>query len=451
MAFGKDQSRINALGGSWSQRAKNHATSRPRSGGGGGGFHWKGNYDPVESPNSDVIRIFDAQITQSFVNKDQQIIEDSLPFFKFREHRDSKKKSCICSAGPLFGVKGQADPCPSCDVFWADIAEQKAMKVMGSHNKAPRRMSCHDQYAWFIYDYGPYTETYDIDRNSGQFRMDSKTNKPFTSWEKGDPRDPRFNGRVVSYKTGMLLPWVLSHTTNNWLQSQSELIGQNCGGCGNRASLICEAKVCANCSNPVYDPNNSTLTPEQRSTLDNNPHACSRCQHVGYLAEVLRCRACNSPRRQTIFEIDLQMTKIRTGEKQTVFQIINYSEPRPLQVAPEVLSEIQGTDIAAKFAKFGPTPPDTQRKYMTLPAAQPQLPQAPMGQTTGQPGVTSFQPGGFQPQGMAPAFNPTQFGAPATAPVQQPQAPLQQPTPFSPPSFGAIPFGQTVSYGTPNK
>jgi hypothetical protein len=462
MAFGKDQSRINHMSGSWTQRAKSHATRRGGKGGGGSSFFWKGNYNPTESEQGDIIRVFDGAFLQKFLDESgQAIIEDTLPYVFFREHRDCNDRSCICSAGAFWGVKGKSDICLSCDAFWEDVAERRAKKARGDNTKGPNRMSCIDRFAWLIYDYGPYTKVYDVDQK-GQVRTNQK-GEPYTSWEKGHPHDMRFNGRAVEWKMGNLIPWVLTKTQNEWLMGESNIIGSCCATCGSRRSIICEAKVCAGCSAFIYDPNNTTFSQEQRSQVDNNPYHCQKCGHVGYVGEVLKCRGCQQPKRTPLFDVDIQLQKQKTGEKTVVFRVLEFSQPRPLQVSPDVLASLKPIDMLAKFA---PTPPDKQREFMTLPASSMQQSAALQGQMPGfsqqppmmppqQMGMMGLLPQSQAPAApqvgqMAPAFNPAQFGIqPGPQPMQQPTAPQGQP--FHPPQFPGMPQqfgGQAVPYHT---
>lgn len=441
MSFGKDNSRLNNIGGNWTQRAKSHAAKKERKGG-GGTFFWKGNYRPTEDPPGDIIRIFDGGFRQRYVEQDgETVIEDQLPYVFFREHRDSKDKSCICSAGPFWGSKNKADPCPSCELFWEDVMERRAKKKRGDRTMGPNRMSCTDRFAWMIYDYGPYTRVFDVDEN-GHARMNQAKNEPFTSWEKGHPNDVRFTGRVVEYKMGHLLPWVMPMTHKEMLMKQhSDVIGLNCKSCGNRNSIFCKAKVCAGCGAFIYDPNNNnTFTPEQRNQLDNNPQQCGACGQKGFLAEALECRACPNPVRQSIFDVDLMVIKQTIGEKNTILLFPNYSEVRPWQVPPEVAQSIQPIDMLARFAA---TSPEQQKKFMTLPAGRLQQAQQIQQQMPGFVPQGQGFPQGI-PQGLVgQPFNAAQFGAP--------QLPQTGANPFA--GTGQVPFTNqgpfAIPYGNP--
>lgn len=435
MAFGKDQSQLGnipAYGGTFAQKAKTQARRPARSS--GGSFYWKDTYKPPEySP--DIIRLVPGEYTVQVTHDGENIVQEVLPFFPFREHHNGKR-GAICSAGPLWANKTKAEPCPACTIFWEDVNERKAKKARGDNTKGPNRMSCRDQFGFTVFDYGLYFEVPDVDKN-GQFRMNPKTNQPYTHWEKGNPNDPKYAG--MNWKQGHLQAWPMAQTYKDTFIEWSKKVGQSCNSCKSMDSLRTVMKICGNpnCQQPVYDPNNCTLSNEQREQIDYYPYTCQHCQQTAYVGEVVECSCCQNPQRATIFDVDFQVQRMGTAGQQTFLQIFSHSAPRPVQVAdPEVLKTIKPLDLEKKFA---PTPPEAQAKMfnLTVVGQQPQAGQAP---SMGQPAMPPMQQ--FAPP------NPPQV-APPQIPMQQPALPMQ-PQQYAPPQpAGAVDAAQQAAAQMP--
>lgn len=409
MAFGKDKQIIGGIapyGGSFAQKARATAR-RPRGSGGGGGagFHWRDCYKPAEYLPGDIVRLIRADYTQKISYDGSTIVEETFPYVMFREHHDGDH-SCVCSAGPLFGQRGKADPCPSCDIFWEDVREKKAKKSRGDKTETPQRMRASDMFAWNVWDYGTYVQLPEIDRSTGSIKM-KQDGTPFYRWEKGNPNDPQYAGKLLGWKQGMLLPWSMTGSFKESLLVQQEIVSMACLSCGNRSGVVCTAKLCGGCKQVIYNPNSSPLNAEQRREIDNNIFTCPQCKHVGYVEESIQCMTCQKPMRASIFDVDLQVMRQRVSANKTELKIINFSEPRPIQVAdPNVLQTIQPLDLLKKFA---PTPPDVQQKIMKLPPPRSEAPQMPVQ------GMPQFAPTGM----------PSMGGMPPMAPMYQVQQPMQ--------------------------
>jgi hypothetical protein len=262
-------------------------------------------------------------------------------------------------------------------------------------------MSCRDQFAFNAWDYGLYFNVPEVDKN-GQLRMNQKTNQPFTHWVKGNPNDPRMQGRP--WKQGDLRPWPMGTTYKDTLFSYAAKIGNGCKSCGSRDSIRCIMKICGNpeCQQMVYDPNNTSMTDEQRDQVDNFPYRCTHCGTEAFVSESIECLNCKTPQRATLFDVDLEVQRMGTKGQQTFLQILTWSDPRPIQVSdPEVLKTIIPMDLPKKFA---PTTPEVQMKIYGFQTAVPTSgPMAPpiVGQ---QPSMgTPSQPQMPQPQPMAQA------------------------------------------------
>jgi len=421
MAFGKDQGHLGnvpSFGGNFVQRAKTQAR-RPARKGGGGGFYWKNTYKPPEH-QPDIIRLIPGDYTVAISHDGESVVQEQMTYVPFKEHHNGQRGG-ICSAGPLWGSKQNAQPCPSCVIFWEDVNERKAKKARGDQTRGPNRMSCRDQFAFNVFDYGMYFEIPDTDRN-GQMRMNQKTNQPYTSWVKGNANDPQFAGKP--WKQGQLLAWPMGGTYKDTLIEWAKKIGQSCKGCGSMGSIRTTMKICGNpqCSQFIYDPNNCTLSNEQREQIDFYPFTCPHCQQQGYVGEVIECSNvnCQQAERATLFDVDLQVQRLGTKGQQTFLQIFTHSEPRPIQVAdPEVLQSLQPIDLLKKFA---PTSPEAQAKLFNIPMAG-----APQQQAMSAPGIPPMQMQQPMQQQMPMQTPMQQMQQPIQAPVVPPMAPTQQP------------------------
>jgi len=374
MSFGKDQSQlatIPAFGGNYIQRAKTSAR-RPQFGGGGGGgtFFWKGNYrPPMHTP--EMVRLIAGEYPQEVTHDGVTIVTEVHPYIRVREHTTKQgkvTKSSICSSGPLWasGFTNQytGQPCNCCPVWFEDYQIRKQKKSQGDNTKGPYRMGMRDMFAFNVWDYGYYFEIPDMDAN-GQMRMNNQTNQPYTSWVKGNPNDPRMQGRP--WRQGMLLPWYMGKT--HWqtlINYDANVVGSRCKTCGTFGSIVCVMKICGNpeCGQYIYDPNSTTLSEEQREKIDFYPYVCPKCGKEAYVDEVIECLSpgCGKPERARIWDVDLLVQRMKSGDgQQTILQPLNHSEPRPISVPDP--SAIKPLDL---LKKFKPTSLEMQLKIHNL-------------------------------------------------------------------------------------
>ena len=486
MSFGKDNGQlanIPAFGGSFAQRARTNARKAPRKS--GGAPYWKGTFKPSEH-TPDVGRLIPGEYLQQVSHDGETIVEQTFPYVMFKEHHNGRLGG-ICSAGPLFASKNLAQLCHPCVVFWEDVRERKAKKARGDTTKGPNRMSCRDQYSFGWWDYGLYFEMPDVDAK-GQPRINNKTQKPFTHWEKGNQNDPKYQGKP--WKQGHLLPWAMGGTYFDVLVTYSKKIGLCCASCCTRDSIKTLMKICGNpaCGQFIYDPNNCTLTDEQRVDIDDYPYQCKHCGEKKLVDEIIECSGatvdpntgaiapCAAPKRATLFDVDLQVQRMGTKGQQTFLMIINFSDPRPIQVAdPEILKTIVPLDLLKKYT---PTSPELQLKIFGLQAAPPPVPDQGAGPPAIQPpGLPQQQmqpppqqqmqlpaapplpmapapgmPAGFPPQAAPPQAAPSQPAIPQYGAPAAPQAPFAPPT-HAPPTVvqppGVPAHVQTLQPGAP--
>jgi hypothetical protein len=419
MSFGKNSDNLKR---SFQQQARTQA--RRTTGGSGGAPYWKGAFAPSDYAPG-VIRLIPGDYPQALTRDKETIVTESLTYVQYREHHNGNR-GCICSGGPLWAVKGKNDECPSCTVYWEDVNERKAKKARGDTTKGPNRMSCRDMYVFNVWDYNLYFEMPETDR-SGNPRMNNKTGAPFTHWVSGDQNDPRFQGRP--WKQGNLMPWPMGSTYKDTLVNYADQVGQSCTSCGGRDTIRCIMKICGNpaCGQYIYDPQNNTLTAEQRKAIDDFPYKCPHCGQETWVDEVIECSGCQNPTRASIFDVDLQVQRMGTKGQLTFLQIFNHSEPRPIQVDAETLKTIVPLDL---LKKYQPHDPATQRKIMKLAEVVPMVGAPPPMVGQQQPLPPAAQPGAMPGPTMGaqpPMQQPPQYAQPPMAPQPMAQPPVQQP------------------------
>lgn len=447
MSFGKNPEQLGRVvpyGGNLSQRARHLAHARQNRGSGGGAApYWK---DTLKVPQDHARfgRLIPGAYVQPVSFDGKTVEQVTYEYVMFKEHFMGGRvnRGGICSSGPLFSSRQHRDPCHGCDIFWEDVEVRKAKKQSGDKTKGPNRISLRDMYAFTWWDYGAW---YHAPRKDGQGRIVTDQNgAPRLDWVMGQENDSRYSG--CEWKYGHLLAWPMGETYRDTLLSANDYIMQDCANCGGRGVIQFVSKNCAGCGATVYDAATS-LTPEQRTQVDNSPHQC-QCGHNGFLTEMINCGSCGNGKRASVFDVDLQITAVGSKGQQTFLQILNRSEPRPIQVQdPEVLKGIQPLDL---IQKFSPTPLDKQAEWWGTgeqrqpapqappPAPQMQQPVAPqmvpqaapqMVQQPPQPAAVQYAP---QPQ--AAQAQPQQ-GPPRMGSGGMPGLPGMQPAPgFAPPT-----------------
>lgn len=411
MAFGKDDSHLGSIAGygagTFGQQA-HQAAQRPRRSRGSMPY-WKNNFDLSENPATpDTFRLIKGQYKQQLVNVDGQLYEDILPFHAFREHfHGSSSKGAICSAGPFYLDREKRQPCEGCEMYWTDYQERQAKKARGDQTRGPNRISMMDKFAFSVWDYGIYFDMPQVDRN-GQFRMNPKTNAPYTEWVKAyNFNDPQYQGR--QWKQGDLRPWAIGKTWKDTLVNWTLTIGLSCSSCGGQNSVYSKGWYCGNpqCRQLIFDPNNTTLSPEQQLEVQRSPYQCPHCGQKLFPHEEVGCHSCANPTRASIFDVDLVGYRQRSGNgNQTNLIITQVIGPCPIRIQdPEVLKTVKALDLPKLYA---PTPLDVQQKLWgitTSTAQQMNLPQ-PQGAPPQQqwapppaPGQVQPPPGHTQPQG----------------------------------------------------
>jgi hypothetical protein len=419
----------------------------PNTGGGGGReFHWKDTYHPPVAPSPSAIgRFIPGTYHQQWLDEqDGSLQEGDLPFYILRQHHNGRA-SCICSGGVYWRSKEKRLPCPSCDIYWEDYSIRSLKKANGDNSAGPKRISVCDYFAFNWWDYGLHYYSPRYNNKTGQPVINRRTNQPYMEWVRGEPNDPRYNG--CQFKWGHLWPWYMSGTDKEELDAYTKEVSGGCANCGGRGSITTLSRHCNKCGAVFYDAN-TTLTAEQRAVIDYTKCKCPSCGNVDFTVEKMQCSGCTSPKRASLFDVDLEIIRSQGQKNNQRLRIRNYSEPRPIQVAPDVLAQIQPFDLAKKFA---PTPPEEQLRIMGIGAMRQNMAQPGiMGQPYGTPsygvqavygaGVAAPPPQMQMVPQMAPQMAPPGMSWPQPQmPTQQPQMPVQAPA-FPPQQFQPVPM-----------
>lgn len=358
--------RVTGYGGSVSQRAKHRSNKRKAGRGGGGvGPYWKDNFRPPEDFGR-VIRIIPGEYAQ-LVSDDgrEDPYEDTLEYVVVREHyHGGKKRGILCSGGPRYMSKDHREECEGCNMFWEDY---DIRRQTGDKQK-PRRVSMSEKYVFTVWDYGLYLKLPRTDAHGNVIKGNQGT--PYYDWVTAPDNDPRQH--QVEHKFGHLCAWPMSRSYFDYLMSYNEMtIRNDCGTCGAQKSIELMAKICSNpkCGVMLYDPSDSTLSPEQVKRFDEEPITCHACGHTDFAQDLVTCAVCEEqglePRRASIFDIDLEIVAVPSGDgKQKNLSILSRSEPRPINVQdPDILAKIQPLDLLRQFA---PTPVEKQREVFGI-------------------------------------------------------------------------------------
>jgi hypothetical protein len=350
MSFGKDRSQLAGIvgfGGTAAQKAANAVRKRqPQTGGRSKKPYWAGTYKPSEL-RADTCRLVAGEYKTQRVDSMGNVYEEVTPWVEYKEHyHGGLKKSGICSSGVFFSDRNRREPCHGCDLFWSESDRDK------------RVISVIDKFAMTIIDEGTFHRVPQVD-DKGQYKMDPKTNQPYTTWTKCQGMGCSGCLAKAETKDGHIQPWAMSREQFNTLRGYEETIGRGCVTCGGRDVIQTVHWQCANtqCGELIIDPQTTTANLEQVMEVVNAPYTCQSCGVVAYPEEVLQCGTCINvpgaiPQRATIFDVDMQLKGQRTGEKKVIIQVLATSDPKPLD--PKFEEQLKyKADLAKRFA---PTP-----------------------------------------------------------------------------------------------
>lgn len=464
-SFGKDprgnENIVPFGGGTMAQRdahrkaAQSEARKKKSS---GNAPYWKDAFR-LPTNSSRIVRFIMGSYDNYYPGEDGTSVDkQTLEYYIYSEHfHGATKRGAICSAGPMYHNRNLREPCLGCNLFWEDAQARGEKKRMGDKSRGPNRMSRHDVYAFNVWDYGLWIN---VPRMDAQGRpATNSSGQPYCEWTMADANDPRQYQYQSKY--GHLIAWPMNEMHKDALFSYMErTITQDCATCGSQGTIVVASVVCAHCGNVVYDPANTTLTKEERDKIITNPYHCPACGGSHHPQEVLSCRVCEQhnqnpqlthhlvPRRATIFDVDLELTAVSAGDgKLTTLQILNRSNPRPIQVAdPAVLESIKPLDLASKYrptslekqSELWGIPLNESEAEVKLPTPQVQMPQQmqTMPGAIPQMQVPQMQLPQMQvPQMYAPQMQLPQAPQMPQAPVPQMQVPQMQAPQFQMPQM----------------
>ncbi len=382
MSFGKDPSMLKSVG-SFRQQSE-RLTKRPQRSGGGGnaGARYRDRYRPSELA-PDTVRLVPGNYKVEIVEEDgrggYQVVAIEMPNFKVREHFYARnKKTAICSGGPLAEIKGRRDPCIGCDQFWAGMRKDQNGKSM----RGPMGMS--DSYVFNVLHYANYHEVEQRD-GQGAIRANPNTGAAYTEWvvcnaTYGAPCPACQAGKKTEF--GRMLHWSLGYGHYKTLLSAEEQIGRSCASCAGVNTIDWEAWLCSNpeCQDSVIEKATTSLSPEEIKKTVYDQVKCPKCGHFGFLMEYIECRGCDAPRRASLFDVDMNVMRIKQGRGEsqtTVLQVSQWSAPRPID--QNVKDKVKPFPLDKLFA---PTPIDKQAEMFGLPMPSGDKPadvQAPPG------------------------------------------------------------------------
>jgi hypothetical protein len=334
MAFGKQRPNMNLR-----QRGKRSQQRVKRKG--GGAPYFRNKYQPPLGVSTDVIRLVPCKIKVPLISNEGELLLDEngqqaydiSPYLNYKSHfHGGRKKSCICSAGPLGDIKGKADPCEGCDWFWWEWDQRQA-----SGQDKPNAMSRRDMWAFSVLVMADFHQMPDLDEH-GNVKKNDKTGKAYYNWEKCAGRGCDGCAQGVKTKKGHRQHWSLGLAHFNTLLDYSLEVGAHCRICSQEDCITSLAWVCQNqeCGEAVIDMSTTTLKDEEIDKLTSYTTTCPNCKVEGFLAEVFECSNCQKAGREgdraTMFDVDLTVKRVEAsdGGNQNILQITRSTAPKPI-------------------------------------------------------------------------------------------------------------------------
>lgn len=437
MAFGKN-AQVRAKVGSFRQQSA--AYTKKNFGGGGrkGPPYFVDMYKP-STEYIDTVRFLPGPFVDEeaqLVNEQLRIVPIQTSMKKFTEHYDGvNEKGAICSSKEWQKIEEQRKSCHGCDIFW-ETAERTTTGRLESS-----RMGRQQKYAFALYDYGMYHKVEQIDRQTGQPRVNKKK-EPYYNWVKcgGQGCDMCQAGKEVKYGSSTHFP--MNWTELQIIRAAESDVGASCKVCQTQNCITSLAWTCQGCGEACIDMSTSTLKKDELLKMTDEEFTCPHCSTKGLLVEVFECAVCSSRGQQgaraSIFDVDMQLRYIVAGDKK-VLSVVGFSIPYPITAAE--VAKWPGIDKPQDIVKrYAPDSLEFQAQRFGIAIAPPPGPgQAPTpGPGVRQPMAGPPMPGPapmpMQPpppphgvpvmQGMPPGFAP-QPPAPSL-PMQPPPQPAPQ-------------------------
>jgi hypothetical protein len=370
MSFGKDPSARAAVKNFRQGAAIINSTGRRPRGSGGGGKSWlqfKDRFRPSMSPISDTFRLIPGAYTNVRVDWNSQgpdgkplKMEVVLPFWTYTEHFDGRLEvGSVCSAGPYGQNKDLREPCRGHDIFFETMDRSSGKAKRGN------RMSMREMYAMTVLHYAPYAKVPSVDKRTGQVRANDK-GEAYMEWRRVLPHE-RDQFAQFEQMNAHVLHWPMGYAHYNTLFEHEKVIQDSCVGCGGRGTIRSLYLICGNpqCGEVIVeDPKNSSIPVADLDNMQLQPVKCPRCNIASMVDEAIACKLCSRPIRATLYDVDLQATRIKVSQgdsESTVLSIQDYSNPYPISpdfaemAVPMPLNEI-----------WAPTPWDKQLEQWPL-------------------------------------------------------------------------------------
>jgi len=347
MGFGKEREGLNAVSPyganvSFQQRTafflKQQSEQKQRKGAGGNLYGDK--FKPTMEVNQlDEGRLIKGAYEYIGCDRNKNTYKHLLEYWPYISHYDGREeRSSICSGGIFHNFKDARDPCHGCDLFWST-------RETGPDGKKKKgRVSKSDQYAFNWLHYHPYHKIPQVDRETGQAKMNAETNEPYYEWVQCDGRLCKICPQNVETVPARLLKWEMGiqHFTALTVEYQSQ-VGNTCKSCGTRDSISTIAYVCSNeaCGEAVIDMRDTTLSDADIIKIKNEPATCTQCKKESWLTEIMQCSNCSTPDRSTIFDVDLKVRRMPMSDGSNGTQLIvsSWSAPHPIDPRYVVYAE----------------------------------------------------------------------------------------------------------------
>lgn len=356
MAFGKDKSQLDKVApynqGSFQQRSAQFRARQTAQHKQGGSRFMRSFKPSVE--DVDLIRVIPGQYAIEIGNPDGSIDPMTLEYFPFVEHfHATLERSCQCSGGPLHFVKGKRAECIGCDKYY----EGGGYDDSGKRKRGP--MSKRDMVAFTVLHYWPYHKVEALD-DKGNPRKNDK-GESYYDWNTCLGRGCDMCRKGIDKKPGHIMPWAMGTSHFNVLVgTYSDSIGKSCNNCGGKDTISAVAWLCGNpkCGEAVIDLRETEMRDTEIRRITQSPVKCPACGTQDMLREYIECKGCKDAHRATIFDVDLNVKRERTGEgNQTQLLVTSFSNPKPVDKEFEDMAKPLPLDKI-----YGPTPIDRQQK-----------------------------------------------------------------------------------------
>lgn len=349
-AFGKDNKHLESVD---NFRGASSGSMRQRSalvrqtldqqhqgrGGGGGGMFSDRFQPPIGEVEAAVIRLLPGSYDYVIARGDLTTDVIKLEYWPYIEHfHGTKKRGCICSGGPFHFKKDKREECIGCSMYFDGMERGPDGKM----KKGP--MSKREMFAFSVIHYWPYHKIEQTD-DKGNVRMNDK-NEPYYEWAPCDDNPNRTNKKLVQCvmckagkerKDAHRMHWPMGGTHFKYLTEEvDKMVSTSCSNCGGRETIGHPlAYLCKGCGDAIIDMSTTELPDADIAKIVSGPVKCPQCGHHDFLDEAIQCSGCDSPRRASLFDVDLKVKRIETsregaGGKATQLVCVGFGSPSPI-------------------------------------------------------------------------------------------------------------------------